>query len=277
MAFGERLQEVRRKSGWTQEEFAEQLQVSRQSVSKWESGRGYPETEKIIYICNRCGVTMDELFSEEVPTARDAEQIERPLKVHTLGGELANFYANLSPYHKCIGFLLLFVIALIGPAYVYCMRSMKGGADDMMTIIWIVAIIVFGIAEAATAGLVSIWFVAGSAAALIACELGAALWVQFVLFLVVSIVALIATRPIARKMLDKTVIPTNADRVLRRSAKVTETIDNENAAGAVYIDGKTWSARSEDGSVIPVGEMVTVVKMEGVKLFVKIDKEEKEN
>ena len=150
----------------------------------------------------------------------------------------------------------------------------------MMTIIWIVAIIVFGIAEAATAGLVSIWFVAGSAAALIACELGAALWLQFVLFLVVSIVALIATRPIARKMLDKTVIPTNADRVLRHSAKVTERIDNENAAGAVYIDGKTWSARSEDGSVIPAGEMVTVVKMEGVKLFVKIDKtgkEEKEN
>ena len=93
----------------------------------------------------------------------------------------------------------------------------------------------------------------------------------------VSVVALIATRPIARKMLDKTVIPTNADRVLRHSAKVTEKIDNENAAGAVYIDGKTWSARSEDGSVIPVGEMVTVVKMEGVKLFVKIEKEEKEN
>ena len=50
MAFGERLQEVRKRSGLTQEEFAEQLQVSRQSVSRWESGRGYPEMEKIIYI-----------------------------------------------------------------------------------------------------------------------------------------------------------------------------------------------------------------------------------
>ena len=68
MAFGERLQEVRKRSGLTQEEFAEQLQVSRQSVSRWESGRGYPEMEKIIFICNRYGVTMDELFKEEVPT-----------------------------------------------------------------------------------------------------------------------------------------------------------------------------------------------------------------
>lgn len=68
MAFGERLQEVRKRSGLTQEEFAEQLQVSRQSVSRWESGRGYPEMEKIIFICNRYGVTMDGLFKEEVPT-----------------------------------------------------------------------------------------------------------------------------------------------------------------------------------------------------------------
>lgn len=70
MAFGERLQEVRKRSGLTQEEFAEQLQVSRQSVSRWESGRGYPEMEKIIFICNRYGVTMDGLFKEEVPNPR---------------------------------------------------------------------------------------------------------------------------------------------------------------------------------------------------------------
>ena len=52
MAFGDRLAEVRRGHGLTQEQFAEQLQVSRQAVSKWESGRGYPEIEKILYICN---------------------------------------------------------------------------------------------------------------------------------------------------------------------------------------------------------------------------------
>ncbi|MDD5964449.1 MAG: NfeD family protein [Oscillospiraceae bacterium] len=273
MAFGERLQEVRKRSGLTQEEFAEQLQVSRQSVSKWESCRGCPEMEKIIYICNRYGATMDDLFREEVPHSKDLPREEQRLKANTLGSELSNFYTNLSPYNKCIAFSLLFVLALLGPAYVYCMRSLKGGADDMMTVIWIVAIIVFGIAEAATAGLVSIWFVAGSIAALVVCELGGALWLQFVLFFAVSVFALIATRPLARKALDKTITPTNADRVLRHSAKVTETVDNENAAGAVYIDGKTWSARSEDGTVIPAGEIVTIVRMEGVKLFVKKEKE----
>ena len=95
------------------------------------------------------------------------------------------------------------------------------------------------------------------------------LWLQIVVFLAVSIAALIATRPLAHKMLDKTIVPTNADRVLHHTAKVTETIDNENTTGAVYIDGKTWTARSEDGDVIARGSMVTIVRMEGVKLFVR--------
>lgn len=139
----------------------------------------------------------------------------------------------------------------------------------MMTIIWIAAIIIFGIAEAATAGLVSIWFVVGAVAALVATELGAALWLQFAVFLIVSILALIATRPLARKMLDKTIVPTNADRVLHHKAKVTETVDNENATGAVYIDGKTWTARSDSGEIIEKGNMAKIVRMEGVKLYVR--------
>ena len=59
MAFGERLQEVRRAAGLTQEQFAEELNVSRQAVSRWESRRGYPEMEKLLYLCNRYGVTLN--------------------------------------------------------------------------------------------------------------------------------------------------------------------------------------------------------------------------
>ncbi len=116
----------------------------------------------------------------------------------------------------------------------------------------------------------------GAVAALVATELGAALWLQFAVFLIVSILALIATRPLARKMLDKTIVPTNADRVLHHEAKVTETVDNENATGAVYIDGKTWTARSEDGNIIPKGKMARIVRMEGVKLYVRESKEPSE-
>lgn len=70
MAFGEKLQEVRKQSGMTQETFAEQLHVSRQAVSRWESGRGYPEIEKILYICHRYHTTLDVLFADELPPSR---------------------------------------------------------------------------------------------------------------------------------------------------------------------------------------------------------------
>ena len=140
---------------------------------------------------------------------------------------------------------------------------------DYMIWVWLGAAVVFGIVEALTAGLVSIWFVAGSAAALIAAFLGAGLGLQVALFLVVSAAALAATRPLVRRYAEGKAVPTNLDRVLGDSGEVTETIDNENSTGAVYVDGKTWTARSADGSVIPEGSVVEILRMEGVKLFVK--------
>ena len=261
MAFGEKLQEVRKQSGMTQETFAEQLHVSRQAVSRWESGRGYPEIEKILYICHRYHTTLDALFADEL----------QPIAGKPLKRSFVDFLSNLSPYDKLIGGTLIFIVLLSLMALAH---SMKGGSGGNMTFVWIAAIVIFGIAEAATAGLVSIWFVTGAVAALLSLELGAVLWLQIVVFLAVSIAALIATRPLAHKMLDKTIVPTNADRVLHHTAKVTETIDNENTTGAVYIDGKTWTARSEDGDVIARGSMVTIVRMEGVKLFVRKEREE---
>ena len=77
MAFGDRLAAVRRGNGLTQEQFAEQLQVSRQAVSKWESGRGYPEMEKILYICNRYQVSIADLFAEEAPVPAAAVEALR--------------------------------------------------------------------------------------------------------------------------------------------------------------------------------------------------------
>jgi len=268
MSFGERLQAVRRRSGQTQEEFASQLKVSRQAVSKWESSRGYPEIEKIIYICNRYGTTMDELFADEVPV-RPAEA-ETPTTAETLQDRplktvLADFASNLSFTHKCmIGGLLAAVALLV----LLISHHLKGGTDRMMTIVWTAAIILFGVVEAMTAGLVSIWFVAGALVALVAAFVDASLVVQIVLFLVVSAAALAVTRPLLKKITAANAVPTNADRVLGELAKVTETIDNENSTGAVYVDGKTWTARSADDSVIPAGSRVKIENMQGVKLLV---------
>jgi membrane protein implicated in regulation of membrane protease activity len=117
---------------------------------------------------------------------------------------------------------------------------------------------------------VSIWFVAGAVAALIAAAAGADLAVQLVAFVAVSAVALAVTRPLARRLTARSqAVATNADRAIGETGRVTETIDNAHSTGAVYVDGKTWTARSEDGSVIPAGTQVLIERMEGVKLFVK--------
>ena len=271
MAFGEQLQEVRRKNGLTQEQFAEELQVSRQAVSRWESGRSYPEVDKILYICNRYGVPIGQLFAEEAPapesgTPPQPQETAQPPK-SSLFASLDSFITNLSPKSKWIGTGILAGAALLALLIGLCL---KGGSGDMSTIIWIAAIVIFGVAEAATVGLVSIWFVIGSVAGLIAAVLGAAIWLQVVMFFIVSIAALIATRPLVRKLTKKGEVATNADRVLGGTARVTETIDNTIPSGEVYIDGKTWTARSQSGAVIAPETLVTVIRLEGVKLYVDV-------
>ena len=135
--------------------------------------------------------------------------------------------------------------------------------------IWLGAVVVFAVAEAATAALVSLWFIGGSLAGLIAALCGAPLWLQFALFVAVSAILLAALRPLARSRFNRGITPTNAERCVGQIAIVTEAIDNVRAHGAVRLSGVEWSARSADGSVIPVGATVQVLRMEGVKLFVK--------
>ena len=272
MAFGERLAAVRRGSGLTQEQFAAQLQVSRQAVSKWESGRGYPEIEKILYICNRYHVSIAELFAEEAPVPLSASQEspseEKPLPRATLRRAVGAFLTNLSPKNK---WLAGAVLAGIGILAGILGLILKGGSADMAATIWIAAIIIFGAAEAATAGLTSIWFVLGSVAGLIAAVCGGAIWLQVGLFFAVSIAALAFTRPLAVRWMNKDIKPTNADRVLGAVGRVTERIDNALPSGAVYIDGKTWTARSDDGGVIEPDTAVRILRMAGVKLIVRCE------
>lgn len=273
MVFGDRLAAVRRGNGLTQEQFAEQLQVSRQAVSKWESGRGYPEMEKILYICNRYQVSIADLFAEEAPVPAAAaeahpapEQEAAPLPRATLGSAVGAFLTNLSPKNKWLaGAVLVGIGALAGIIGLI----LRGGDTDMATTIWIAAIIIFGVAEAATAGLTSIWFVLGGVAGLIAAVCGGPVWLQVGLFFAVSIAALAFTRPLVVKLMKKDIKPTNADRVLNNVGRVTERIDNALPSGAVYIDGKTWTARSADGEVIEPDAAVRILRMEGVKLIVQ--------
>ena len=278
MSFGEQLQEVRRRNGLTQEQFAEALQVSRQAVSRWESGRSYPEVDKILYICNRYGVSIGELFAAEAPAAQTGGQrpaavpepdaaAPEPLK-NSLFASFDSFITNLSPKSKWIGAGILTGSAVLALLMGLLLRGGNGNMPE--TIIWIAAVIIFGVTEALTAGLVSIWFVLGAVAGLITAVLGGSIWLQVVLFFIVSIATLVATRPLVRKLSKKGQVATNADRVLGGTARVTETIDNTIPTGEVYIDGKTWTARSQSGAVIAAETLVTVIRMEGVKLYVDV-------
>lgn len=136
------------------------------------------------------------------------------------------------------------------------------------TTFWLIVMVLFLAVEAATVGLVCIWFAAGALVALLAAMFGAQLWLQIVLFLVVSTATLYFTRPLVKKFVNSRVEPTNADMVIGKECRVTETVDNIAGTGAVYVDGKTWTARSENDEVIQEGTLVTAKSIDGVKLIV---------
>lgn len=144
----------------------------------------------------------------------------------------------------------------------------------MEILIWAGLTVLFVLVELATYGLASIWFALGALVALIAAALGAQLWLQLVLFVVVSVAALVLTRPLARKYVNSRSQPTNADRVIGAPARVTEEINDLNGTGAVSVDGKIWTARSADESPIPVGARVTVREIRGVRLIVSPEPED---
>lgn len=281
MSFGERLQALRRSNHLTQEEFAQQLKVTRQAVSKWESSRGYPEIEKIIYICNYYGVTMDELFEDEVPPRLQAPGPETPqpaaepaMTNQPLKRAFGNFLSNLSPQNRQLFGLAAALLAML-VVVLFCVTTMKGESDHMIEkLIWLALLILFGVGEAITVGLTSIWFAGGALAALICTLLGGPLWLQIGLFIVISALCMLLVRPLAQKYFNSQVEPTNADRIIGQEAIVTEDIHNLQATGAVRIGGVVWSARSENDTRIPAGTLVRILRIEGVKVYVEEMKEE---
>lgn len=139
----------------------------------------------------------------------------------------------------------------------------------MMTGIWLVVTIAAAGIEAAVPALVSIWFVPGGLAGLICSLAGGPAWLQVVLFLAFSALALVLTRPLAKRLQKPGPESTNADRALGAQGVVTEDVDNLLGQGRVSVLGNSWAARSvEPQGKIPAGEQVVVERIEGVKLLV---------
>ena len=139
----------------------------------------------------------------------------------------------------------------------------------MLTIFWLILVAVMLVIEIFTMGLTTIWFSLGAVAAAIAAGLGAPLWVQILLFTVVSVVIMILVRPFALKVMDRNRTKTHIDEVIGQQAEVIEAIDNQREQGRVRFRGVEWMARSVDGSTMAAGDVVTVEEVSGVKLLVK--------
>ena len=135
-------------------------------------------------------------------------------------------------------------------------------------ICWLVLTVVLLIAEAATVTVISLWFAAGSLAAMAMALVGGGIWLQVLVFLVVSSVALTALRPLVRKYLTPKITATNIDSLIGSVGIVTADIDNISALGQVKLNGMEWTARSTSGEAVKAGTKVRVDRIQGVKLFV---------
>lgn len=133
---------------------------------------------------------------------------------------------------------------------------------------WLGLMILFLIAEGATVSLVSLWFAAGAVVAMFAALLGAGIWLQTGLFLVVSGALLLMLRPIVRRYLVPKITATNVDSLVGATGLVTVAIDNVTASGQVKLGAMEWTARSTTGENIPQGTLIRVDRIEGVKVYV---------
>ena len=150
--------------------------------------------------------------------------------------------------------------------------SMNLLLTNIIPLVWSTLLGIFLIIESITLGLTTIWFAGGALIAFLVAILGGAVWLQVVIFLAVSMLLLIFTRPIAMKYMNKNVQKTNVDSLEGEIAVVIQTIDNLKGTGQVVIRGMEWSAKTRGDKIIKEGTVVKVITVEGVKAVVEEEK-----
>ncbi|MDO4663624.1 MAG: NfeD family protein [Erysipelotrichaceae bacterium] len=140
---------------------------------------------------------------------------------------------------------------------------------DKLIFLWLILLIAFIVIEAATVNLTTIWFAGGALVALVFSLFGVSIFWQVAIFLVVTALLLIFTKPIVQRHFNNKLTATNIQAMMGKQAIVTETIDNVYEKGAVQVDGLTWTARSVDQQTISEGMVIEVVDVKGVTLYVK--------
>lgn len=142
----------------------------------------------------------------------------------------------------------------------------------MEVISWMVLLVLLVVVELATMGLTTIWFAAGALVATIAAACNAPLFIQIALFLIVSVLMLVFTRPVAMKYFNRDRTRTNAESLIGRKGIVTGEINNLKGCGQVTLNGMEWTARTvAEDCTVPEGSVVVIRAIRGVKLIVEPD------
>ncbi|MFI3238427.1 MAG: NfeD family protein [Lachnospiraceae bacterium] len=136
--------------------------------------------------------------------------------------------------------------------------------------IWFIILVLCLAAEIATLGLVTIWFALGALVALIVSALNGPMWLQIVLFVVVSVVALLGARKMALEKFNTKVTQTNVHSVIGKKVIVLQKVSNIQAMGKVSLEGMEWTARTlTDGIELEEGSVAVIREVRGVKLIVE--------
>lgn len=148
----------------------------------------------------------------------------------------------------------------------------------MYEIFWLAALGVLLVIEIITLGLTTIWFAAGALAAFLLAVLNVSLTVQIIVFVGVSVIMLVFTRPVLTKHLNEKTTKTNAESLVGKKARVLIPVNNLKSEGQVMVNGMEWTARStKDEVMFQVDEMVKIAGISGVKLIVEALNEEEES
>lgn len=140
----------------------------------------------------------------------------------------------------------------------------------METIFWLILFVLLLIIEIITMGLTTIWFAGGALVAFVLAYAGVGLPVQMIAFLLVSILLLVLTRPVAIRFFNHDRQKTNVDSLIGQKAVVLEKIDTLRGNGRAEVGGMEWSAKTEEAAgKIEAGEVVVIVGIQGVKLIVR--------
>ena len=145
----------------------------------------------------------------------------------------------------------------------------------MQEMAWLILLAICLLIEAMTLGLVTIWFGGGALAAFVVALFTDNVVAQVIVFLLVSFLLLIFTRPVAARYINAKRTKTNVDSLVGQQGRVTEQIDNFKGTGVVYLNGLEWTARAEKDEIIEAGKAVTVKKITGVKVIVELASERK--